>query len=451
LDWIRGKLCVTLAALSPTPFDSDGVGETKLSTLPSTSPAVAFGGSDLDAAPAAASVRALDWFTFFIADIQTGFGPFVAVYLASHSWTQLDIGLVLTTGSLVALAGQMPGGALVDAVRSARLLAAIAVVGIGLAALALALWPSFGIVAASRALHAAASCVLGPALVAISLGLVGHGALGERIGRNARFASIGSGLAAGALGLGGQFLSGQAVFLITAGMTIPALFALHKIQGKGLVRRSTQRSHSTPGLGAILHDLGAVARDRRVWLFAVCVILFQLANAAMLPTMAGLLAKQFSTWAASTVAGCMVSAQIVVAALSPWSGRAAQRWGRRPLLLLCFAALALRGIMFTFVSSPSWVIAVQALDGFSGAIFGVLLPVIVADISAREGRFNLTLGVIGSAVGIGASLSTTLAGFVLDHAGKSVCFTSLSGVAVLALVILVLFMPETRPRQQTEA
>ncbi len=117
-------------------------------------------------------VRAgLDWFTFFLADIQTGFGPFVAIYLTAHQWSQFDIGLVLTAGGLVALACQMPSGALVDAVRSARLVAALAVAAICLSALALALWPSFTVVMGARVLHAAASCVLGPVIAAISLAL----------------------------------------------------------------------------------------------------------------------------------------------------------------------------------------------------------------------------------------------------------------------------------------
>ena len=149
-------------------------------------------------AVARASARGLDLFTFFLADIQTGFGPFVAIYLTAHAWTQFDIGLVLTAGGLVALACQMPGGALVDAMRSARLVAVIAVGAICLSALALAIWPTFLVVMAARVLHAGASCVLGPVIAAISLGLVGHAALGTRLGRNARFASIGNGFAAAA-------------------------------------------------------------------------------------------------------------------------------------------------------------------------------------------------------------------------------------------------------------
>src|SRR5262245_58563494 len=129
-------------------------------------------------AASSASARGLDWFTFFLADIQTGFGPFVAIYLTAHAWPQFDIGLVLTAGGLVALACQIPGGALVDAVRSARLVAALAVGAICASALALAIWPTFPVVMASRVLHAGASCVLAPVIAAISLGLVGHAALG---------------------------------------------------------------------------------------------------------------------------------------------------------------------------------------------------------------------------------------------------------------------------------
>src|SRR5262249_39214266 len=100
-------------------------------------------------AAARASARGLDWFTFFLADIQTGFGPFVAIYLTAQAWTQFDIGLILTTGGLVALACQMPGGALVDAMRSARLVAVLAVAAICLSALALAIWPTFLVVMAA--------------------------------------------------------------------------------------------------------------------------------------------------------------------------------------------------------------------------------------------------------------------------------------------------------------
>src|SRR5207248_8148906 len=122
-----------------------------------------------------------------------------------------------------------PGGAIVDAARSVRRAAAYAIIGIGVSALLVALWPVFIIVLGARALHAASSCVLGPAIAAISLGLVGHAAIGERLGRNARFASIGNGLAAAAMGACGYLLSARAVFVVTVLLLVPALIALRAI------------------------------------------------------------------------------------------------------------------------------------------------------------------------------------------------------------------------------
>ena len=123
--------------------------------------------------PSPQSLRGLDWFIFFLADVQTGFGPFIAVYLTTQKWTQVEIGFVLSIAGLVGLIGQMPGGAIVDAARSERLMAAFAVATIGAAALSYAAWPIFPVVVAAATLHAAASCVLGPAIAAITVnGLV---------------------------------------------------------------------------------------------------------------------------------------------------------------------------------------------------------------------------------------------------------------------------------------
>jgi MFS family permease len=138
----------------------------------------------------------LVWFVLFVANVQTGFGPFISVYLTTQKWTQVDIGLVLTVGSLAALVSQIPGGMLVDIVRSERLLSGTALALIAGSAVAFVAMPVFPVIAAAAVLHSAASCVLGPAMAAISLGLVGHAAIGERLGRNARYASIGNGLAA---------------------------------------------------------------------------------------------------------------------------------------------------------------------------------------------------------------------------------------------------------------
>src|SRR5262245_4616091 len=284
------------------------------------------------------SHRSLDWFSFFLADIQAGFGPFVAIYLTAHSWSQVDIGLVLTASGLVALAGQLPAGALVDAIRSARLVAGVALLAICASALTMALWPMFPIVLGARAVHAAASCVLGPAIAVISLSLVGHAGLGERIGRNARFGSIGAGVSAAAMGACGYWLSDRSILFLTAILVLPALFALARVRTRieEPSEPRTERAEDTPVREASARH---VFSNRQLLIFAACIALFQLANAAMLPLMGGILTMHANSWAAIVVAACVVVPQLVVVGLAPWVGRRAQSFDRRPIMLLCFGAL----------------------------------------------------------------------------------------------------------------
>ena len=62
-------------------------------------------------------LRGLDWLNFLVANFQTGFGPFVSVYLTGAGWTQGAIGAALSAGTIASMASQVPGGALVDAKR----------------------------------------------------------------------------------------------------------------------------------------------------------------------------------------------------------------------------------------------------------------------------------------------------------------------------------------------
>jgi MFS family permease len=172
--------------------------------------------------PAKRSQRALDWLTFFAADVQTGFGPFIAVYLTARSWTATEIGFALSVGTFAAMLSQLPAGALVDATPHKRVAALAALIAIALSALLLALWPSRWPVLASEVLHGFASCVLVPALAAISLAMVGRKDLSKRLGRNGRYASLGNAAAAALLGLTGAYVSGAAVFWLTAALTLPA-------------------------------------------------------------------------------------------------------------------------------------------------------------------------------------------------------------------------------------
>jgi MFS family permease len=382
----------------------------------------------------------LDGLSFFVANVQTGFGPFIAAYLASQAWTQGQIGLALSIGTATFMVAQVPCGALVDATRFKGRVAAFAVLAIVASALLLALFPARLPVFMAEVLHGLASCILTPAIAALSLAAVGSAGhlFGERLGRNARFASIGSGLAAALMGLVGYWVSNRAVFLLAAALAAPALVTLRMIR-VGTV--SADRPKPQP--------LAPVLLDRRLLIFALCCSGFHLANAAMFPLAAVEVTRQSGSVSQLVIAACLVIPQALVALLSPWVGRFAEQRGRRPILLIGFAAIPLRGLLFALVHQPSLVVVVQTLDGISGAVFGVLLPLVVSDITKGTGRFNLSMGVIGLAIGGGATLSTEIAGLVADRFHTDAAFGALAAVGVVVFLLLWWWMPETRDSKQS--
>ncbi|MFL5259201.1 MAG: MFS transporter [Hyphomicrobiales bacterium] len=392
-----------------------------------------------------ASLKGLDWFAFFLADIQTGWGPFVAAYLTSAGWLQFDIGLVLTLGTMATFALQIPAGALVDRAEMKRGLAALAVASISGSALLIAFWPAFWPVTIAKLLHAVASCLAGPVMAAISLGLVGHDRLSVRLGRNARFLSLGNAIAAGAMGLIGHFISNRAIFFFTAALGFPTLVALARISADAIDPDLARGGIDRDRKGVLRELFAALFLNRPLLIFAAAVFLFQLANAAALPLMAGLLTRRLPETATLILSVCILVPQFVVAGIAPWVGRKAQDIGRRPLLLLCFIALTIRCALFALGAEPALVVAVQLLDGLSAATLGVLVPLILADVMRGSGQYNLAQGVIGAGIGVGASLSTSLAGYIFDHAGSASAFLFLAAAGASGILLILTLMPETKP------
>jgi MFS family permease len=392
---------------------------------------------------------ALDWLNFFVANVQTGFGPFIAVYLTSEAWTQRDIGQVLSIGTFAAMLSQLPGGALVDALHNKRLAALAAALAIAASALIFAMAPRPLPVVIAEVLHGFASCMLMPAIAAISLQLVGRSGLGERLGRNARFSAIGSGVAAALLGACGTYVSERAVFYLTAALMLPGLACLLAIPVPEQQAKEVALPLPASAVGAApaspRSEIRSLILDRRLWVFGLCVALFHLSNAALLPLAGAEVTKSIGNGANLVVAACIILPQIVVALLSPFVGRMADRVGRRIVLILGFLALPIRAVLLAVVQDPVQLVAVQALDGISGAAFGIMLPLIAADLTRGTSHFNLCMGALGLAVGAGATLSTALAGSVADQYSEAIAFLALAGAGMAAVLLVVLAMPETRP------
>lgn len=387
----------------------------------------------------------LDSLNFFLADVRDGLGPYLAIYLlAVHKWDPASIGVVMTLAGIAALVTQGPAGALIDRTRSKRAVIAIAALLVTASCLLLPFVSSFGWVALTQAASAVAASVFAPAISAISLGITGPRAFTRRTGRNETFNHAGNAVAALLAG-GLAYLYGPVVvFYLMAFMAVASVIAVSCVPARAIdheVARGFDPAHHND------HEqpsgLKVLLANRPLLLFAVCCALFHLANAAMLPLVSQKLAQINLQMATPLTSACIVAAQLVMVPMAWLVGLKADVWGRKPLLLAGFLILPLRGVLYTLSSDPYWLVAVQMLDGIGAGIFGALFPVIVKDLTQGTGRFNVSLGALSTVFGLGAALSNSLAGFVVQQAGYNAAFLALAGVAGIALLLLWLAMPET--------
>jgi MFS family permease len=397
--------------------------------------------------PASARSRhGLDWTNFFIADVQTGFGSFVAFYLAHMGWSQGNVGLALAVSTIAGVASQLPGGALADAVKWKRGLAAIGIVMVGTAALILALQPDFPWVFVAEIFQGSTGGVITPVIAAISLGLVGRQAMSLRTGRNYRFSAGGNALTAGLMGLAGTYLSDRAIFFSAAALCIPALIALSTIRGEEIdyaKARNAAAGKKRVNFARVI-DL---AKNRRLVLFAGALMLFQLADASMLPMVGENLARSDSNGTPLWMSGLIVAPQFVVALLAPWVGFHSEKRGRRPLLLIGFAMEPIRAGILAITAYYPFLVAGQVLDGISGATVGVLTVIVITDLTAGTRRFNLAVGAVGALNGIAATISTSTTGFLFQHFGAHIGSMPLAVVGVAASGLVWVFLSETKPEK----
>jgi MFS family permease len=390
-------------------------------------------------------LHALDALNFFLAGVLAGFGPYVAVYLAGEKWTQEKIGFVLSASALASLFSQVPGGELLDAIRSKRAIVAVGVLAVALSAMIIEYYSSFPLVLIGLTLQGITGGILGPAIAAISLGVVGHSALPERLGRNQRFAATGSLSAAALMGLIGYAFSYRSIFLLVVALTLPLFVALARIHAADIHfgRSCGAPHHHTPDSPARA-ERTSLSKSPGLVVLGACLFFFQFANASVLPLVGEALIYQGDSRSSLIVAALIVLPQIIVAVMAPWVGRQAKTWGRWPLLLLGLGALPIRALLFMLITDPALLLLSQLLDGISGAVIGVLTPLIIADLTNGTGRFNLSQGLVGTASGVGASLGTAVFGLIAASFGYTIVFLSIASVALLAVLIAWFAMPETR-------
>jgi MFS family permease len=398
----------------------------------------------------------LDWLNFFLADVKGALGPYIGIYLLTEQhWNQAAIGLLATVAGIVGLIIHPPAGALIDATRWKRAAIVAGVAVLNISALAIAVMPSFPVVLTAQTMMAVAGALFGPAVAAITLGILGSHRLASRMGRNAAFDHAGNVSIALLAGAVGWWFSQSAVFYLVpifsllataAVLSIPAR-AIDHAQARGLptlprapsctgeATREGKRRHQPSGWNVLF-------TCKPLLVFAACVALFHFANAPMLPLVGQKLALAHKGAETAVMSACIIAAQLVMLPMALLVGAKADAWGRKPIFLVAFAILPIRGVLYTLSDDREWLVAVQLLDGVGAGIFGVLAPLVVADLMRGTGRYNVSLGIVATVQGIGASLSSMVAGMIVVQAGYSVAFLALAAVAAAAFATFLFAMPE---------
>jgi len=285
----------------------------------------------------------------------------------------------------------------------------------------------------------------GPTIAAISLGLVGPSAFTRRIGRNETFNHAGNAFGAALAGALAWSWGSAVVFYLISVMALLSVVSVLSIQSNAIdhdrargLHDGQAKSHAEPS------RIGVLLGNRALLIFCLCCVVFHMANAAMLPLVGQKLALQDKNSGTALMSACILLAQGVMIPMAILVGRRADLWGRKPLFLVGFGILSLRGYLYTLSDDRLWLFAVQSLDGVGAGLYGALFPLVVADLTRGTGHFNLAQGAVITAQGIGAAVSTSLAGLVVVHAGYSSAFLVLAAIATVGLLLYLFGMRETR-------
>ena len=395
---------------------------------------------------------ALDWVNFLLADVRGGLGAYVIVYLVTRAhWSQATVGAVLTVSGLTGIMLHPSVGALIDNIRAKRALLIVATLVLSVCGLAVVRAPTLPVVLAADIAMAVLGGVFAPVVAAMTVGLCDSDALPARLGRNAVFDRSGNVFMAVVVGILGTIFSEAAPFYLLpvfAALTIGAVLsiparAIDHDRARGLAAEDVGAASQPEGWRTLL-------RSRPLVVFAAASAIFSFANTPLLQLVAQKLALAHPGYETGLTSAAIILTQLATIPMALLAARA-NALGRRPLLIIAFAAVPLRSLLCASFDNPSWLLGVQLLDGVGAGMYDVLLPLVLADVMRGTGRYSLARGVLGTIQGIGGSTGQGAAGFLVASLGYSTGFLALSAVALAGLLLIVFAMPETRPARRGSA
>jgi hypothetical protein len=352
----------------------------------------------------------LDWLNFLLADLRGGLGPYVNVFLLTEAgWDQATIGALMTASGLIGIAFHAPIGALIDGTRAKRALIVGGAWALALLGVAIVTFPTLSVVFVADVTMALLGAVFAPTVAAITLGLFGSRGIAAQLGRNAVFDRSGNLFIAALAGVVGTYFGQRGVFYMLplfAALTTIAVLSIpqHAIDHE-LARGLEETDHSR----SRHYGWRQLFAERPFAVLALGTALFHFANAPMLALASQKLALEAKGFESAVTSAAISVAQLATIPMAFLVMRA-NLIGGRALLILAFAAVPLRGILFALVDDPYWMIGFQLLDGVGAGLFDVLLPLVLLGAVQGSGRYNLARGIIGTIQGIGGASSYVFAG-----------------------------------------
>jgi MFS family permease len=394
------------------------------------------------------SLRALN---FFMADMQSGIGPFVGVYLLAHGWQNGLIGSVMTIGSLAGVLCTAPAGAWVDSSSNKRWIVVISGLAAVLSSSILLFSQSFWPVAVSQVATTVAGAAVGPAVTGITLGMYRQSGFNRQLGINQAYNHVGNAIGAALSGFLGWKFGLPAVLWLAFGFAILSVASVLSIPRQAIDDRAARGLRNTGSSTSGAHGLSMLLSCKPLLVLAITLAVFNLGNGAMLPmyALAVINAKQGDP--AAFVAATVVVAQVTMVFAALLAVRLVEKHGAWLVILVSFAVLPVRALLAPHLIVSWGVFPMQILDGVTSGLHSVAIPVLVARTLNGTGRINIGQGIILTAQGAGAALSPAIGGWIAQWQGYNAAFYTLGFIATLSIVIWITLAPSLRPMRTLAA
>jgi MFS family permease len=383
---------------------------------------------------------------FFMADMQSGIGPFLGVLLLAHGWTSGMIGTVMTVGGVAGMLIMTPAGALIDATKHKKLYVIIPGICTVIASGIVLLSQSFWLVTLSQVATAISGAAIVPAVAGITLGIFHQRGFNRQNGHNQVFNHAGNLVGAGLSGLLGWAFGLTKVLWLAAAFGVLSIVSVLLIPGAAIdddeARGATKNKENKAEVGGI----SVLLKNRTLLILAAALACFHLGNGAMLPLygLAVVSTKQVNP--SQFVAITIIVAQGVMMIVSLIATRVGEKQhGYWLMLLIAFIVLPIRGIIAAFAINWWGVYPVQILDGVGAGLQSVVVPGVVARILHGSGRVNAGQGAVMTVQGLGAALSPLIGGWIAQEIGYGATFMILGSFALGSIALWLGFASTLRP------